>query len=135
MFEILNYWNMESTDFVLGFPQAPIKTDIYMKPLKVPSGFSIPYLPAFYDQFLKVYNLLINLYGLKDAGKTWFEFLKEVLLERHWKKSEIDSCLFTKNGILLVVYVDDAILISPHKYLINAEIKYLQKYYVLTDDG
>ena len=77
----------------------------------------------------------MNLYDLKDAGKTRFEFLKEVLLERHWKQSKIDSCLFTKNGIIIAVYVDDAILVSLHKDLINTKIKYLQKDYILTDDG
>ena len=117
---------MESIDFVLAFPQAPIKTDIYMRPPKVPSGFSIPDLPTFYDHFLNVYNLLKNLYSLKDAGKTWFDFLKKGLLKQGWKQSEIDSCLFTKDGILLVVYVDDAILISPHKTLTDIEIKSLQ---------
>ena len=123
---ILNDWHMESIDFVLAFPQAPIKTDIYMRPPKVPSGFSIPDLPAFSDRFLNVYKLLKNLYGLKDAGKTWFDFLKKGLFEQGWKQSEIDSCLFTKDGILLVVYVDDAILISPHKTLTDIEIKSLQ---------
>jgi len=36
---------------------------------------------------------------------------------------------------MLVVYVDDAILISPNKSLIDLEIKSLQKDYALTDDG
>ena len=45
VFAILNYWHMEPIDFVLAFPQAPIKTNIYMKPPKVLSGFSIPELP------------------------------------------------------------------------------------------
>ena len=85
-----------------------------MRPPKVPSGFSIPNLPTFSDRFLNVYKLLKNLYGLKDAGKTWFDFLKKGLPERGWKQSEIDSCLFTKDNILLIVYVDDAILIYPH---------------------
>ena len=69
MFAILNYWHMESINFVLAFPQAPIKTDIYMRPPKVPSSFFILDLPAFSDRFLSVYKLLKNLYGLKDAGK------------------------------------------------------------------
>ena len=77
----------------------------------------------------------MNLYGLKDSGKTWFDFLKKGLLKRGWEKSEIDSCLFTKDGILLVIYIDDAILISPDKKIIDIEIKSLQEGYNLTDDG
>ena len=105
VFAILNDWHMESIDFVLAFLQAPIKTDIYMRPLKVPSGFSIPDLPTFSDRFLNVYKLLKNLYGLKDDGKTWFDFLKKGLLERGWKLSKINLCLFSKFRILLFVYV------------------------------
>ena len=127
VFAILNDWHMESIDFVLAFPQATIKTDIYMRPPKVPSGFSIPDLPMFSDCFLNVYKLLKNLYGLKDAGKTWFDFLKKGLLEQGWKQSEIDLCLFTKDRILLIVYADDAILISPHKTLIDIEIYILAR--------
>jgi hypothetical protein len=75
------------------------------------------------------------LYGLKDAIKTWHEFLKKGLLKRQWKVSDIDGCLFTKDGIMLVVYVDDAILISPSKALISKEIASIQEDYDLTDDG
>ena len=60
---------MESIDPVLVFPQAPIKTDIYMKPPKVPPDFVVPDLPSVADRFLKVCKLLKNLYSLKDAGK------------------------------------------------------------------
>ena len=95
VFAILNNWHMESINFVLAFPQAPIKTYIYMIPTKVPSGLSIPYLPAFSDRFIIVYKLLMNLYVLKDSGKTLFGFLKKGLLEQGWKQSEIDPCLFT----------------------------------------
>jgi hypothetical protein len=132
---LLNNWHMQSIDFVLAFPQAPIKTDIYMRPPKVPPDFKIPDVPTLSDRFTNVYKLLWNLYGLKDAGKTWFDFLKKGLLERGWKPSTIDGCLFTKDGILLVVYVDDVILISPHKCLITNEIASLQRDYDLTDDG
>ena len=77
----------------------------------------------------------MNLYGLKDAGKTWFDFLKKRLLELGCKQSVIESRLFTKDGILLVIYIDNTILISHHKTLIDVDIKSLQEGYNLTDDG
>ena len=49
------------------------------------------------------------------------------------EQSNVDNCLFTKAGILLVVYVDSAVHISPDQKKIS-EIKYLQQEYVLTDD-
>ena len=132
---LINEWYMQSIDFVLAYPQAAIKTDIYMKPPKVPPGFVIPDLPSITDRLYNVYKLLQNLYGLKDAGKTWYDHLTKGLLKRGWKKSEIDGCLFTKKGIILIVYVDDAILISPFKTLIQKEIASIKEDYDLTDDG
>lgn len=89
VFALLNNWHMASIDFVLAYPQAPIKTDICMKPLKVPNDFIIPDLPNLADRFMNVYRLLKNLYGLKDVGKTWANFRRKGLLQGCWKSSEI----------------------------------------------
>jgi hypothetical protein len=121
---------LRSIDFVLAYPQAAIKTDIYMTPPKVPPDFVIPDLPTKQLRLGKVYKLLQNLYGLKDAGRTWYNHLRKGLLERGWRQSEIDGCLFTKSGIVLVVYVNDAILISPSQDKITSEISSLMKDYV-----
>lgn len=51
---LINDWQMQSIDFVLAFPQAPVKTDIYMKPPKVPPDFTIPDLPRFTDRYNNV---------------------------------------------------------------------------------
>ena len=59
-------------------------------------------------------RLIKNLYGLKDAGLTWHEHLKKGLLERGWKPSDIDPCLFTKGNVILVIYVDDAYSTITH---------------------
>lgn len=132
---LINDWHMRSIDFVLAFPQAPVKTDIFMQPPKVPQNFKIPDLPRPSDRVTKCYQLVKNLYGLKDAGKTWFDFLQKGLVERGWKQSNVDACHFTKSGIVLIVYVDDAILISPENALIDKEIQSLKQSYALTDDG
>ena len=109
--------------------------DIFMNPPKVPPNFKIPDLPRPSDRITKCYKLIKNLYGLKDAGITWFDFLSKGLIERGWKPSSVDACLFTKPGIILVVYVDDAILISANDKLIDSEIKSLKSSYALTDDA
>ena len=132
---IVNNWHIHSIDFVMAFPQADIKTDMYMRPPKVPHNFHIPDIPLFTDRFTKVYKLIKNLYGLKDASCTWNQHLIAGLLKRSWKQSTIDECLFTKPGILLVLYVDDACIISPSQVKIDAEIKSLQQDYDLTDEG
>ena len=109
----------------MTYSQADIKTDIDMKPPTVPHNFIIPDLPQPSDRFTHVYKLIKNLYGLKDAGKAWNDFLKKGLIQRRWVQSNIDGCLFTKNGMLLILYVDDTCFISPYKHKIDAEIKFL----------
>ena len=42
--------------------------------------------------------------------------------------------MFTKHRTILVVYVDDAILVSPYKSLIQKEILSLQEEFDLTDN-
>jgi hypothetical protein len=135
IFAVLNNWHMESIDFILAYPQAPIKTDIFMRPPKVPPDFCIADLPLPSDRYSKYYQLDRNLYGLKDAGKTWGDFLHSGLISRGWSQSAIDPCLYTKTNIALVLYVDDACLLSPDKNLISSEIRSLQSHYNLTDDG
>ena len=128
-------WFIHSIDFVMVFPQADIKTDIYMRPPQVPNSFEIPDLPSFADRFIKVYTLIKNLYGLKNSGHTWNTHLKNSLFARGWVQSTIDECLFTKKGLLLILYVDDACLISPSQSAILQEISSLQKDFDLTDEG
>ena len=45
------------------------------------------------------------------------------------------NCLFTKSGMIIIVYVDNAILLSPSKAKIQYEIKSLQNNFDLTDVG
>ena len=117
----------------MAFPQADVKTDIYMNPPKVPNSFAIPDLPNFTDRFTHTYKLLKILYGLKDAGRTWNTHLKAGLIQRGWKQSTIDECLFTKDKLLLILYVDDACIISSSKPAIINEISSLKQSYALTD--
>ena len=59
----------------MAFPQAKVKTDIFMRPPTVPADFIIPDIPVYTDRFTQVYKLIETLYGLKDAGRTWHSFL------------------------------------------------------------
>ena len=132
---IVNNWHIQSIDFVLAFPQADVQTDIYMQPPRVPPNFLIPDLPRPSDRYFNVYKLIKNLYGLKDASRTWNQFLRKGLLDRGWSQSSIDECVYIKDGLILILYVDDACLISPHKSKIQQEIASLQQDFSLTDDG
>jgi Reverse transcriptase (RNA-dependent DNA polymerase) len=75
---------MRSIDFVLAYPQAEVKTDIYMR---IPSGTMVENEDISETHALK---LVKNLYGLKDAGLTWHEHIKKGLFELGFKQSEVD---------------------------------------------
>ena len=102
-----------------------------MKPPTLPLECTIPDLPKPSDRFLKVYKLLKNLYGLKDAGRTWNQHLRKGLIKRGWLQSPVDECLFIKNGMLLILYVDDACIILPSYTKINEEITSLKSEYYM----
>lgn len=120
-------WEMRTIDFVMAYPQAPIKTDIFMR---LPKGTSIPKLKGHHLLKLKK-----NVYGLKDAGLTWHEHIKEGLITRGFKQSQVDPCLFVKGQTLLTLYVDDAALFGPDGEAIDSTIKSLQQSFDLTDEG
>ena len=132
---IINNWHIHSIDFVMAFPQADIKTDIFMRPSTVPPDFVIPDLPSFVDRITNVYKLVKNLYWLKDAGRTWNDHLTSGLIKRGWKQSSLDNYLFTKKGLIFILYVDDACIISHSKHVITNEIYSLQRDVDLTNDG
>ena len=63
--------------------------------------------------------LLKNLYGLNQAAKTWFEYLRDKLMQEGdqfgFKQSLIDPCIFYKDGITIITYVDDCLIFAKHK--------------------
>ncbi len=63
-----------------------------------------------------------SLYGLKQAPRTFFEKLRDGLLERGYSQSLVDPCLFIKSGIMCFVYVDDTIFAGADPSVLEAEI-------------
>ena len=80
-------------------------------------------------------KLIQNVYGLKDAGATWFQHLREGLLKRKFKQSLVDPCLFYKGELTLAVYVDDCILFTPKPESVESFVKDMKKDYILEDEG
>jgi hypothetical protein len=65
------------------------------------------------------------LYGLKQAPHTFYEKLRDGLLEQGFTESEIDPCLFMKEGCICAVYVDNTIFAGPDVGLLEQEIRSL----------
>ena len=123
----------KSIDFILAFPQADLNVDIWME---LPTGIVI----SSKDNKSRAYVLKFkkSLYGLKQASLNWFEKLKQGLMDRGFTPSEIDPCLYLKENMVLLTYVDDCIIISPSHESIDRLISSMQsgpENFRLTDEG
>lgn len=84
--------------------------------------------------------LLKNLYGLRQAAKTWFECLRDALIESEdegglgFRQSMIDPCIFYKSGVLLMSWVDDCLIFAKSKEHADKLIQDLQKQFTLTEE-
>ena len=86
---IANIHNPDSKaiDFVLAFPQADLKEDIW---IQLPVGSQIDgQTEAEYDKCY-VLKLNKNLYGLNQGSFNLYEKLKASLVDRYFKPSDID---------------------------------------------
>ena len=136
---LVHNWHTRQINFVLAYPQAKVSHDLYML---VPDKFKVQNgnlkldqaAPPPWQQRYKM-KLLQNLYGLKDAGATWFNHLKKGLLDRGFKQSQVDPCLFYKKDLILITYVDDCILISPNPQLLDEWVTDMKRDYTLEDEG
>jgi hypothetical protein len=129
IFSEIHKLHTRSIDFTLAFPQADVKVDIYME---LPIGCS-PSDGAGKDEY--VLKLIKNLYGLKDAGRTWFEHLKQGLETMGFKASEVDPCIFYMKDCVILVYVDDCLIFTNNKTTADKLIQDLMELYSLTDEG
>ena len=95
-------WQFWQVDFVMTYTQAPIEYDTYMKLLasiEVKGGTAE----------MHVLKLLKNLYGRRQAGKVWADYLAEKLIEADFQQSTVDECVWYKGDVIFLCYVDDGI--------------------------
>jgi hypothetical protein len=106
VFGILFDWALCQVDFVMAYPQAPIKMDMYME---LPTGIHTKHGNS-KDHVLK---LLANIYGQKQAGCIWNSYLVTKLWAINFKQSLIDNCVLYQDNVIFIVYVDDGIFLGP----------------------
>ena len=76
------------------------------------------------------------MYGLKDAGLTWFEHLSKGLNAMGFQPTASDPCIFQNGSNLIVLYVDDCIILSRTKEEADKIFTELNnKGYKMTDEG
>jgi hypothetical protein len=102
-------------DFVLAYPQAPIEFDMYMN---LPKGIQM----ANGNRNTHVLKLLNNLYGQKQAGRVWKKHLTSGLIKIGFVQSKVDECVFYRDGVIFMVYVDDGIFFCKNMDKIDQSI-------------
>ena len=64
-----------------------------------------------------------NLYGGKNAGKIWFNHLKEALKNIGFEQSQADNCVFYRKGVIFMFYIDDGLFFAKRDKDIDRAIK------------
>jgi hypothetical protein len=99
--------------------QMDVKSAFLNRPIKEEVNVEQP--PGFEDKEYSnhVYKLYNELYGLKQASRTWYECLRNFLIENGFRIGKADSTLFTrkmgKDLFVCQIYVDDVIFCSTNK--------------------
>jgi hypothetical protein len=125
---ILNKWYTRQVDFILAYPQADIEFDMYMD---LPKGIETKHG----NGKTHVLKLLKNLYGQKQAGRVWNQYLTKGLTKIGFKQSKVDECVFFRDNVIFIVYVDDGIFASPSQKAIDQAIKELKEQFDMEDQG
>ena len=73
-----------------------------------------------------VLRLSTSVYGLKQASRHFFHYLKERLRRQGLEPSACNPCLFLSSKIIAVVYVDDLLIWSIDESLLGTFITNLQ---------
>jgi hypothetical protein len=108
----------QTIDFNAAFVQAKLPEPLY---LELPPGYSVQGQD-------KVYKVTKSLYGDVRAAKLWYKHLSNALVgdTMKMKKSAIDSCLYYRDNLIFIHYVDDGIIISNDDEAIKRFITELQ---------
>ena len=106
-------------DYSNAFAQGALQEQIY---LKLPQGCT-----GIYGENT-ILKLNRSLYGLKQAAICWFDKLKDGLLAQGWTQPipTLEPCLFCKNGVICLVYVDDCLFFARDKSQISKYIQEIQ---------
>lgn len=115
-------------DVKTAFLNGELKEEIYMK---VPEGIK--------SNEGQVCKLNRALYGLKQAARCWFEVFQKSLIEKGFRNSSVDRCIYIldkgniSENIYVVLYVDDLVIATANIKTLNNFKTYLMNKFRMTD--
>jgi hypothetical protein len=113
----------------MAFPQAPVERDLYMD---IPKGVKLEGIENTRDYVLQIIE---NLYGQKQAGRVWYQYLTKGLEDMGFIKSKIDECAFYYKNCLILIYVYDSIIMGPNKSQVQEIIQKISERYKIQEEG
>ncbi len=81
-----------------------------------------------------VLKLLANIYGQKQAGWVWNNYLLTKLQEINFKQSLIDDFVFYQDDVIFIVYVDDGIFLGSSDKQLRGIINKIQNFKLYIED-
>ena len=97
---IMLKWLMRQIDFVQAYTQAPIEHEMY---IKLPQGNETKHGNS-KEYILK---LLAYLYGQKQAGCSWNQYMVKKQGKIEFVQSLVDECIFYQDEVIFIVYIND----------------------------
>ena len=58
-------------------------------------------------------KLKCNVYGQKQAGRVWNQYMDKGMREISFTLSKFDPCLYYGGSMIFLVYIDDCIVFGP----------------------
>ena len=125
-----NGWPTKQIDYTLAFCQADVEHEhLYME---LPKGYHVPGS----NRGEHVLHIRKNIYGQKQGGRVWYQYLSKKLMSIGFEQSSYDDCLFYRGNCLYVLYTDDSILTGPDEAELNQVIADIEGAGLdITDEG
>ena len=135
-------YSLSTLDVKSAYLKCDIRNHISKYAIRLPKSV----VPLFLEHHPKFKHLLRHdgslilglnkaLYGLREAGRLWYEQVKGDLLSEGYKMSSHDNCVFQKgygdNKLILCLHVDDFLIATNSPALKQQLISRLEKRYGL----
>ncbi|KAL7483759.1 hypothetical protein ACHAW6_009397 [Cyclotella cf. meneghiniana] len=80
-----------------------------------------------YENSMDYVQLLANLFGQKQAGRVWNQYMVDKLKEVRFQQALIFECVFYRDEVIFIVYLDDRLFFGSDTNTLMLIIKQLRE--------